>query len=660
MLALAALAALFTTTLWAAESYDKAYEPTVPFMLPAGDPSGQSIVRLSNQTNEVATLRITAVDDSANVYEPSTIEIQALESLSFNSRDLAYGNAAKGIVGIGAPAEGHLRLSVEAYYMDNPLGVKIQHHIRAPDGLLTMVGNTAPMDLLTGVEPYIRHESSIPELRESILVGTFNPASNVEHQSKLRIINWGLRDRWLLIRGQDDEGRAYGGDPSRRGIPGVGEDTMTVTPDGKEPNDYWEIGDAAVLRLGPGQSYMLSSVDLERGGDLREEIRNAHGLVPRVMVKADPYGLFWGLGDGVGGWTLRIGALGHYPRCLGPCGRIGYAGTSVNIMTIWGGFWRPEKLAVQHLVYDASGHITDLSTGTNHSVLPAPDHHSDSWEDASELPIDGQRQGLLHDHHDADWFRISLDEPLGTLTVYTTGRTSTVGNLYVVRPYQVGTGDKAYLQRRYDGGEGYNFWMEFDTRQPLPGLDEYESYGDVYLLEVKAGHLPRSTDAAGNRLGFPYGEYTVHAEFTAAMDDTDDTDTVTPPVVEGLDDDHGDCSNPTDLVLGGQESGNIEDAQDVVEAEMDSDCFKIVVTEPGTLTVYATTDRDYFYLQAELWRLLGDYFDFIDWIWPDERLGRDSFRFERDVEADTYYVEVMSAYIGGSGAYTIHAEFTPD
>ena len=46
------------------------YPPTVPLMLPASDNGPQSIVRLINGSDYSGEVRITAVDDGGNVYDP--------------------------------------------------------------------------------------------------------------------------------------------------------------------------------------------------------------------------------------------------------------------------------------------------------------------------------------------------------------------------------------------------------------------------------------------------------------------------------------------------------------------------------------------------------------------------------------------------------------
>ena len=214
----------------------EAYEVvTVPLMLAPGDPHGQSFVRIVNHDSVGGDVRITATDDGGNVYDPFTVYVDAHSALHFNSNDLADGNPAKGIRrGIGPPRQGDWRLRVET----NTTSTRILSYVRTPDGFLTFVGGRSNLR---------SSQSSGGRLSG---VFTFNPASNVERQSRLRLINWGDNDEIVKIWGWDDAG-----------------DSEPVT-----------------LTLAAGHSRTLSAVDLENGAD----------------------GLDGELGDGAGKWRLYV------------------------------------------------------------------------------------------------------------------------------------------------------------------------------------------------------------------------------------------------------------------------------------------------------------------------------------------------------------------
>ena len=57
------------------------------------------------------------------------------------------------------------------------------------------------------------------------------------------------------------------------------------------------------------------------------------------------------------------------------------------------------------------------------------DDHGDTLSDATNLRINSQLSGRIHWDRDEDWFRVALNRG-GTLTLYTTGPTDTVGYLY--------------------------------------------------------------------------------------------------------------------------------------------------------------------------------------------------------------------------------------
>ncbi len=173
---------------------------TVPLMLPAGSEYGQSFVRLRNHDLGEVTVRITAIDDAGNVFDPFAITLAPGQAFHFNSDDLTNGNASKGIEGIGTPAppsccpirEGNWRLRVEVGELEFVL---VESFIRTRDGFLT-----ATPDVLTEYQG-----QSFRDLYAS----TFNPASNTRQQSVLRLINWGSENEVIVIDAWDDKGKAW-------------------------------------------------------------------------------------------------------------------------------------------------------------------------------------------------------------------------------------------------------------------------------------------------------------------------------------------------------------------------------------------------------------------------------------------------------------------
>lgn len=234
--ALLAGALAIGTMAHAQEAYDVV---TVPLVLAPGSPHGQSLVRIVNQDNLGGTVRITATDDGGNTYDPFTIYVDGFSAAHFHSDDLANGNPAKGIRrGIGPPRQGNWRLQVET----NTTSTRVLHYVRTPDGFLTAVGHVSYL-----TSSYFTGRSS------GSLGGIFffNPASNVERQSRLRLINWGDDDETVEIVAWDDAG-SY-----RRSVS---------------------------LTLVAGHARTLTAIDLENG----------------------TYGVEGALGDGTGKWRLYV------------------------------------------------------------------------------------------------------------------------------------------------------------------------------------------------------------------------------------------------------------------------------------------------------------------------------------------------------------------
>ena len=224
-----ALAAAFPPA--TVHAQDASTAVSVPLMLPASDAVRQSFVRLINESSEAGAVRIVAVDDGGNAAEPIEIRLAANSVLHFNSGDLTDGNASKGIDGIGSPREGSWRLRVET-----ALAVQVLSFIRTRDGFLTAMHDVLPRDAQGRLE-----------------ARTFNPASNRNQRSSLRLVNAGADSERVTIAGVDDAG-------SRAG--------------------------PVTLTLAAGQSRTLSAVELEEGS------RHAEGT----------------LGDGTGKWRLLVTA----------------------------------------------------------------------------------------------------------------------------------------------------------------------------------------------------------------------------------------------------------------------------------------------------------------------------------------------------------------
>ena len=204
---------------------------TVPLFPAASDALGrQGFVRVINHSAESGEVTIDAFDDTDREYPRSTLTLDANQAKHFNSNDLEMGSDEKGLSGGTGAGEGDWRL-----VLASDLDIEVLAYIRTThDGFLTAMHDT------------VRREG------DRHRVPTFNPASNTNQVSRLRLVNAGDEAVEAMISGIDDQGNPSSG-------------TVTVS----------------VL---PGASRTLTAQELEGGGD----------------------GFEGGLGDGTGKWQLVV------------------------------------------------------------------------------------------------------------------------------------------------------------------------------------------------------------------------------------------------------------------------------------------------------------------------------------------------------------------
>ena len=152
---------------------------TVPYFPAAGD-SRQGFVRIVNRSDEDGHVFIEAVDDAGARIRPVRLNVGPREAVHFNSADLEYGNAAKGLSGgIGPPTAGDWRLSVIS-----ALDVEVLSYIRTEDGFVTAMHDVAA----DAMAPF------------------FNPGSNERQRSILRVVNTEAEPAKWTTGGYDDRG----------------------------------------------------------------------------------------------------------------------------------------------------------------------------------------------------------------------------------------------------------------------------------------------------------------------------------------------------------------------------------------------------------------------------------------------------------------------
>ena len=160
----------------------------VPLFIAADDALRQGFVRLSNYSAASGSVEVHAIDDNGRRLGPVTIALGAGATVHFNSDDLEQGNAAKGLSGGVGDGFGDWRLEMRTDLdVVGPLA-----YARTRDGFLTSLH-----DLVRdsgGDQPRYR-------------VPIFNPASNRDQRSVLRLVNPTVRDAAVTIAGIDDRGR---------------------------------------------------------------------------------------------------------------------------------------------------------------------------------------------------------------------------------------------------------------------------------------------------------------------------------------------------------------------------------------------------------------------------------------------------------------------
>ena len=181
---------------------------TLPYVLPASNGSQTGFVRIVNQSAQAGTVRITAIDDTGSRFGPITLNLNASETVNFNSRDLEQGNAAKGLSGGAGDGSGSWRL-----ILDTALNITPLAYIRTTDGFLTSMHDVAP-------------ETEPGSKRYRIVF--FNPGANRNQVSRLRLINPGTTAARIVITGRDDAGMSAPGGSVSLSLPAGGARTLTA------------------------------------------------------------------------------------------------------------------------------------------------------------------------------------------------------------------------------------------------------------------------------------------------------------------------------------------------------------------------------------------------------------------------------------------------
>lgn len=175
---------LLTGPAIAQESEPPGREHSIPLFMAHGNPDQrQGFIRVINHSDEPGVIEIVGIDDAGMRHGPVGLSLGARETKHLNSIDLEDGNEDKGLSGRLGDGEGDWRLLLYGGGLDiEPLAYIRTLH----DGFLTSMHDTVP-------NVSLRHRVPI-----------FNPGSNRNQESSLRLINPGDVEANVTIVGRDD------------------------------------------------------------------------------------------------------------------------------------------------------------------------------------------------------------------------------------------------------------------------------------------------------------------------------------------------------------------------------------------------------------------------------------------------------------------------
>lgn len=179
-----AVAAVLAATVTVAQEADQIADGhAVPLFMSAADPMRTGFVRIVNHSTRAGEVSIEAYDEEGQRLGPVILSMDANETVHINSADLENGNPGKGLSGNTGPGEGDWRL-----VLTSGLDIEVLAYIRTTDGFLTPMHDTVPPE-------GTRHR-----------VAVFNPGSNTNQASRLRLVNDGTETAEATVSGVDDDG----------------------------------------------------------------------------------------------------------------------------------------------------------------------------------------------------------------------------------------------------------------------------------------------------------------------------------------------------------------------------------------------------------------------------------------------------------------------
>ena len=202
----------------------------IPFFPSASDAHGrQGIAHVVNRSAQAGAVRIEAVDDSGRRYGPLALLVGANETVRIYSDDIENGNADMGLFGRTGPGVGDWRLE-----LSSDLDVEALSYVRSWDGVVSAMHDVVPSE---GTQ---------------YRVPIFNPASDWDRESRLRLTNPGAEPAEVSILGVDIQGDSPGPGVSVTILAGA---SLTYTA--AELESGRGVGLRGSLGAGTGESQLL-------------------------------------------------------------------------------------------------------------------------------------------------------------------------------------------------------------------------------------------------------------------------------------------------------------------------------------------------------------------------------------------------------------------
>ena len=172
-------------------------------------------MRIINRSDRAGTVRIHGIDDSGARSKPLTLALGADTTVHLTSGDLERGSSAKRLSGSLGDGEGDWRLELTSELDIVPLA-----YIRTPDKFLTSMHDVVRAEYVRGDGPGV-NDRIVHRVR------FFNPGSNRDKVSRLRVINTTGIENTVTITGVDDRGKP-GESEVRITLPAYGARTLSA------------------------------------------------------------------------------------------------------------------------------------------------------------------------------------------------------------------------------------------------------------------------------------------------------------------------------------------------------------------------------------------------------------------------------------------------